>query len=87
MVEGVGVADDDTDVVDVVERVGEAVEDRDWLAPVECEGVGVCEFVGVTDTAELTDIVALLLFEFEIVGEGVGLKPPAASGTSSVTVK
>ena len=42
-------------------------------------------------TAEVTDIVGLALFEFEMVGEGVwievGLMPPAASGTSSVTVK
>ena len=88
---GVGVADEETDVVDVVEHVGEAVEDRDWLAPVEGEGVGVSELVTAEVTAELAVIVGLALFEFVKAGEGVwievGLMPPAASGTSSVTVK
>ena len=88
---GVGVADEETDVVDVVEQVGEAVEDRLWLAPVEGEGVGVSELVTAEVTAELAVIVGLALFEFVKAGEGVwievGLMPPAASGTSRVTVK
>ena len=75
--------------------MSEAVEDRVWLAPVEGEGVGVSELVtaevAAEVTAELAVIVGLALFEFVKAGEGVwievGLMPPAASGTSSVTVK